>query len=92
MSNNIFDSKNNYVERFINNHSKRIKFPNFKYLDAKFHPKYKDHVVVLSSNEFPEDVKMTYAWESPITSLDHFNDKDAPKIIMSEVENLNAEK
>ena len=61
MANHIFDGNTNYVERFTTNQSKRIKFPTFKYLDAKLHPRYKDHVVVLSSNEFPENVKMTYA-------------------------------
>jgi hypothetical protein len=73
MSKKIFDSNVSYVERFLNNQSKRIEFPSFKYLDAKFHPKLKDHIVVLSSNEFPSDVKMTYCWDGSmygITDLD----------------------
>lgn len=53
MSNSVFDPNIKYAERFVNNHSKKIKFPEFKYYDAKIHPKYRDHVVVLSTNKFP---------------------------------------
>lgn len=32
--------------------------PSFQYLDAKFHPKYNDHIVVLSSNRMPDNISM----------------------------------
>lgn len=69
MSKKIFDSNVKYVERFLNKQSKRIEVPTFKYLDAKLHPKYKDHVVVLSTNEFPEGAKMTYCWDGVIYGI-----------------------
>lgn len=64
MSNQVFDANISYVDRFMASHSKRVKFPSFRYLDAKLHPKYKDQVVVLSSNEFPTGMKMTNAFET----------------------------
>jgi hypothetical protein len=62
MSKQIFDAKTDYVQRFVDNYSKIVKMPYFSYLDAKLHPKYKDHVVVLCKNEFPKDSNMTFAW------------------------------
>ena len=53
MSNLVFYPNIKYADRFVQNHSKRIKFPEFKYYDAKIHPKYRDHIVVLSTNKFP---------------------------------------
>ena len=69
MSNHIFESNVSYSERFIKNQCKQIKFPNFKYLDAKLHPKYKDHIVVLSSNQFPENVENDFRLGSSIQWL-----------------------
>lgn len=91
MANQIFDGKTNYVERFTARQSKRIKFPTFKYLDAKLHPMYKDHVVVLSSNEFPSRIRMTYAFEGPpfydINTLDEIPETaEYFKQAMAEVE------
>jgi len=73
MANQIFDQETDYVERFVKSHSKQIKMPNFTYLDAKLHPLFKDHIVVLSKNEFPQNVKMTYSWEPPIYSIDQLD-------------------
>jgi hypothetical protein len=53
----------------MKNQSKRIQFPNFKYLDAKFHPEFKDHVIVLSTNEFPDNVNMTYCWDQHLYGI-----------------------
>ena len=94
MSNHIFESNVSYSERFIKNQCKQIKFPNFKYLDAKLHPKYKDHIVVLSSNQFPENVEMTSAWEAPFNGLKGIdldtdeNYKSHFKAALDEVETL----
>ena len=59
MSSTIFERGVWYTERVVNNHSKRIKLPNFKYLYNKLHPKYKDHIVVLSTHNFPDNVNVT---------------------------------
>lgn len=97
MSNRIFDSNASYVERFVTNQSKRIKLPTFKYLDAKLHPLYKDHIVVLSSNQFPEDCKMTYCWDDPFYSIDNIHAdhldsfKDAYDRVVKEREQHNKE-
>ena len=64
MDTNLFDKDESYLKRFIKNQGKRFDFPSFKYLDAKFHPKFKDHIVVLSENKFPENSKFTYGWDT----------------------------
>lgn len=75
MSNKILDSNVNYVERFLSKQSKRIGVPTFKYLDAKLHPKYKDHIVVLSTNEFPESTKVTYCWDDVVCGISDLDQK-----------------
>lgn len=73
MANNIFSTDVDYVKRFVDNQSKKIKMPNFTYLDAKLHPKYKDHIVVLSKNEFPEGVNMTFSYAQPIYDISYLH-------------------
>lgn len=74
MSNNIFGGEARFCERFVNRQSKNVELPDFTYIDAKLHPKYKDHIVVLSKNDFPSNQKMTYCYQSPfydISGLDY---------------------
>ena len=85
MSNKILDRNTNYVERFLQKQSKTIEIPDFKYLDARFHPQYTDHIVVLSKNEFPEEVKMTYCWDSYIYGISDLDTK-YPEIFKEELE------
>ena len=74
MSNNIFSSEVDYVQRFVKNQSKLLKFPTFRYIDAKIHPKHKDHILVLSENKFPKNTKMTFSWDSSfIGGLDNLD-------------------
>jgi hypothetical protein len=79
MSKNIFNPEGGYAQRFINNQSKKIKFPSFKYLDAQLHPKYKNHIVVLSESHFPEDAKMTYCFETPIYEINMLDTDETTK-------------
>lgn len=84
MSNNIFNPQGGYTERFIKNQGKKIKFPSFKYLDVQLHPKHKDHIVVLSQNEFPEGAKMTYWWETPIYDINNIHENEETKTYFEE--------
>ena len=59
MSQKVFDADTKYVDRFIKEYSKEHDFIDYKYYEAKIHPKYSDHVVVLSKNVFPKDAKLT---------------------------------
>lgn len=55
MSKNIFSEKIDYVNRFVKNHGKQLKFPSFIYNDVKLHPKHRDHIVVLSETKLPSN-------------------------------------
>ena len=60
MSKGMFDKNISYTERFIKKHGKTIDFPFSQFMDAKFHPKYKDHLVVVSKVVCPKDLKFKY--------------------------------
>jgi predicted LPLAT superfamily acyltransferase len=70
MANNIFNPEIDYVKRFVDRHGKRIKMPNFTNLDAKLHPKYKNHIVVLGRNKFPSGTKMAYMFKNPVYNIE----------------------
>jgi hypothetical protein len=58
----------------VKNQSKNVDLPDFTYIDAKVHPKHRDHLVVLSKNDFPKNKKMTYCYATPfydISGLDY---------------------
>ena len=63
MSREVQDTDTEYIQRFIEKQGRRIKMPTSVFVDAKLHPVYKDHIVVLSKNEFPSSMQISYAWE-----------------------------
>lgn len=91
MSYQIFDPNVNYVDRFMKNQSKRIQFPNFKYLDSKFHPEFKDHVIVLSTNEFSNNANMTYCWDQHLDGISEL-DTSYPEQFAEAVKKIEASK
>jgi hypothetical protein len=70
MASNIYNPKVDYVKRFVKKHGKRIKMPNFTYIDAKLHPEYKNHIVVLGRCKFPRGTNMVYKFKNPIYSIE----------------------
>lgn len=62
----------------------------YRYLDHKLHPKHKDHIVVLSSNVFPEETSMTYGYEQPIYDISYLHSmaEEEFKLALDEVENM----
>ena len=57
MDNSVFDKNISYLDRFMDKQTRRYDFPSFSYIDAKFHPILKDHLIVLSENHIPENLK-----------------------------------
>lgn len=55
MSKRVLDESIDYVNRFVNEYSRKFEFLSYDFLDAKFHPKLPDHLVVLGWNNFPKD-------------------------------------
>lgn len=55
MANRVISKDMSCTERFIKKYSRHVPFPSSEIMDVKFHPFYRDHFVVLSSNSFPED-------------------------------------
>lgn len=53
------DKDNSFEKRFLRKYAKKIKLPSYNYLDAVFHPVLPDHLIILSSNLFPEGTR----WE-----------------------------
>ena len=87
MAKNIFkDDGDFYTNRFIKKQGKELKFPTFKYLDIGIHPKYKDHIVVLSENKFPKNTNMTFCWDNSVTyMLTNMHDDEMYKPTMTEL-------
>ena len=87
MYNKILDRNTNYVERFLSKQSKTLEIPDFKYLDARFHPQHTDHIIVLSKNEFPDEVVMTNCWDNYIYGISDLDTK-YPEIFKEELEKV----
>ena len=49
--------------------------PNFKYIDAKIHPKFKDHIIVLSTHNFPENVNITNVYDQNMNGISDIDTK-----------------
>ena len=81
-----------YTKRFVNEHSKKLKFPYYKYLDAKLHPIFRDHIVILSMNEFPENINLTYCWEEWINDISDIDVKYDQEFAMAIQRVLDEEK
>ena len=81
-----------YTKRFVNEHSKKLKFPYYKYLDAKLHPTFRDHIVILSMNEFPENINLTYCWEDWINDISDIDVKYDQEFAMAIQRVLDEEK
>ena len=76
----------------MNEHSKKLKFPYYKYLDAKLHPTFRDHIVILSMNEFPENINLTYCWEDWINDISDIDVKYDQEFAMTIQKVLDEEK
>ena len=60
MSQKVFDESKNYVDEFVKEYSKQYDFIDYKYYDARVHPKYSDHVIVVSKNVFPKEAGLKF--------------------------------
>lgn len=52
-----------HTKRFIDRHARKVDIPYSEFLDAKFHPKLKDHLVVLSRNVVNKKQHIQYMGE-----------------------------
>lgn len=65
----VFDPNVNYADRFVKKFGKRVTLPEFKNLDVQFHPFYRDHIVVLSKVEMPNNYKITQIFDGNMNSM-----------------------
>lgn len=53
----MFSQNSGYTKRYLEKHCREFQFHQATHMDAKFHPKYKDHIIVVGKNNVPEEIK-----------------------------------
>ena len=71
----MFSQSSGYTRKYLEKHCRKFQFPQTTHMDAKFHPKYKDHIIVVGKNNVPErirdkDIKFRQCFRDPVDSAD----------------------